>query len=76
MILLGRGMDIELIRQVGEAVDVPVIFGGGVGCVDDIIEAADAGADAIACASVFHYDRLSIEEIKKELINKGVNVRT
>ena len=73
---LGRGMDIELIRQVGEAVDVPVIFGGGVGCVDDIIEAADAGADAIACASVFHYDRLSIEEIKKELINKGVNVRT
>ena len=51
---LQRGMDLELIAKVSEAVAVPVICGGGVGCADDIVEAVRNGADAVACASVLH----------------------
>ena len=43
---LQRGMDLELIRAVTAAVQVPVICGGGAGGADDILDAAAAGADA------------------------------
>ena len=45
---LQQGMDLELIEAVTKAVNVPVICGGGVGCGDDIVDAANAGADAVA----------------------------
>ena len=48
---LQRGMDLELIRAVTAAVQVPVICGGGVGGADDILDAAAAGADAANPAS-------------------------
>ena len=41
---LQQGMDLELIEAVTKAVNVPVICGGGVGCGDDIVDAANAGA--------------------------------
>ena len=63
---LQQGMDLELIEAVTKAVNVPVICGGGVGCGDDIVDAANAGADAVACAAVLHY--------KKETVTKAVNV--
>lgn len=50
-------MDLELIEAVTKAVNVPVICGGGVGCGDDIVDAANAGADAVACAAVLHYKK-------------------
>ncbi len=54
---LQQGMDLELIEAVTKAVNVPVICGGGVGCGDDIVDAANAGADAVACAAVLHYKK-------------------
>lgn len=72
---LQRGMDLELIEAVTAAVEIPVICGGGVGCADDIAEAARAGADAVACAAVLHYQKETVPELKEQLRAAGVEVR-
>lgn len=72
---LRDGMDLDLIRAVTGAVTVPVICGGGVGCGDDIVDAAEAGADAVACASVLHYGQETVQELKEEIRAGGVEVR-
>ena len=53
----------------------PVICGGGVGCGDDIVDGAKAGADAVACAAVLHYKKETVQELKDELRAGGVEVR-
>ncbi len=73
---LQRGMDLELIQAVTGAVHIPVICGGGVGCGDDIVEAAHAGADAVACAAVLHYEKETVPELKEEIRAGGVEVRS
>lgn len=73
---LQRGMDLDLIEAVTRAVHVPVICGGGVGCGADIVEAANAGADAVACAAVLHYGRETVPELKEEIRSGGVEVRS
>lgn len=72
---LRDGMDLDLIRAVTDAVTVPVICGGGVGCGDDIVDAARAGADAVACAAVLHYGQETVQELKEEIRAGGVEVR-
>ena len=69
---LQQGMDLELIEAVTKAVNVPVICGGGVGCGDDIVDAANAGADAVACAAVLHYKKETVTELKEEMGHKLV----
>lgn len=51
----GRGFDLDLIRGVAERVSIPVIASGGAGTVGHVAEAIDAGADAVAVASLLHY---------------------
>lgn len=59
----GQGYDLELLRLVNEAVDVPVIASGGAGSLEHLIEGAKAiGTGAVSAASMFHYHRL--EELK------------
>ena len=72
---LQQGMDLELIEAVTKAVNVPVICGGGVGCGDDIVDAAQAGADAVACAAVLHYKKETVQELKDDIRAGGVEVR-
>jgi cyclase len=70
------GMDIELIREISEAVSVPVIASGGVGTSAHIIDAVRAGkADAVAVADALHYRRLTIGEIRSALREAAVPVR-
>lgn len=70
------GYDLELTRKVSETVNIPVIASGGAGSMDHMVEAAKKGkADAILLASLLHNRELSLREIKKYLIEKGVNVR-
>ncbi len=73
---LQRGMDLELIKQISQVVDVPVIFGGGAGSANDIVKAARAGADAVACASVLHYKKSTVQDIKNDIRSQGIEVRT
>jgi cyclase len=69
------GYDLELTRAVAEAVSVPVIASGGAGEPDHLVAALEAGADAVLCASIFHYGRHTVGEIKERLARAGVPVR-
>ena len=70
------GYDIALTRAVADAVDVPVIASGGAGSVDHIAAAlTEGGAEAALVASIVHYGKISIGEIKSELAARGIEVR-
>jgi cyclase len=70
------GFDLELTKAVAEAVNVPVIASGGAGSVSDFVAVLTEGkADAALAASVFHYNRFSIREVKECLARAGVLVR-
>jgi cyclase len=70
------GYDIELTRAVAEAVPVPVIASGGAGNLAHLSEAISAGkADAVLCASIFHYGAYRVREAKEQLAADGIPVR-
>ena len=71
----GAGYDLDLLRAVTSAVRVPVIASGGAGAPEDFAEALRAGADAVLAASRFHFDRLSIRQVKRFLSDEGFPVR-
>jgi cyclase len=69
------GYDLELTSAVAEAVGVPVIASGGAGELHHLVEAVQAGADAVLAASIFHYGRFRVREAKEALAAAGVDVR-
>ncbi len=69
------GYDLDLIGAVSGAVDVPLIASGGAGELEHLVQALDAGADAVLCASIFHYGRFTIAEAKSHLARAGIPVR-
>jgi cyclase len=69
------GYDLELVAAVAGAVDVPVIASGGAGEPEDLSAAVRAGADAVLCASIFHYGRHDVAEVKAHLAREGIPVR-
>jgi imidazole glycerol-phosphate synthase subunit HisF len=70
------GYDIELTRAVSDAVGIPVIASGGAGELEHLSEAiADGGADAVLCASIFHYGTYRVRDAKQHLHEAGIPVR-
>ena len=69
------GFDLELIRAVRAVVNVPVIASGGAGAAADFPPAIEAGADAVLAASVFHFGKLRIADVKAALRASGHPVR-
>jgi cyclase len=70
------GYELELTAAVAEAVGVPVIASGGAGELGHLAEAiVRGGADAVLCASIFHYGTHSVREAKEHLRDAGVPVR-
>jgi cyclase len=69
------GYDLELTAAVADAVSVPVIASGGAGELAHLTEAVQAGADAVLCASIFHYGHHSVAEAKAHMARAGVAVR-
>ncbi|WP_062202430.1 imidazole glycerol phosphate synthase subunit HisF [Demequina salsinemoris] len=69
------GFDLEMIREARNVVSVPLIASGGAGTAEHFVEAANAGADAVLAASVFHFGTLSIGEVKEHMRAKGIEVR-
>jgi cyclase len=70
------GYDVELTRAVADAVSVPVIASGGAGTLEHLSEAITAGkADAVLCASIFHYGTYRVREAKERLAADGIPVR-
>ena len=71
-----NGYDIELTRQVSEAVSIPVIASGGAGTLEHFSDAVIEGkADAVLAASLFHFKELEIKQVKEYLRNEGISVR-
>lgn len=69
------GFDIEMLKAVREVVTVPVIASGGAGKAADFPPAVEAGAQAVLAASIFHFQEVTIAEVKQELSNAGYEVR-
>lgn len=73
----GKGFDYSLVTMVAGTVSVPVIVSGGFGKVEHAIRVlSGCGAHAIAIADAFHYQKVSVTEIKEELNRSGISVRT
>jgi imidazole glycerol-phosphate synthase subunit HisF len=71
------GYELTLTRSVADAVDVPVIASGGAGNLDHLVEAVEDGhADAVLCASIFHYGAYTVAEAKERMHAAGIPVRT
>jgi cyclase len=71
-----QGYDLDLIRAVSEAVNIPVIASGGAGSLEHLYQAFTEGrADAALAASIFHYGQYSIREAKQYLRRRGIAVR-
>lgn len=69
------GFDIEMLTAVRDRVGVPLIASGGAGSAEHFTQAAQAGADAVLAASVFHFGTLTVHEVKDAMRASGVAVR-
>jgi cyclase len=70
------GYELALTRAASDAVDVPVIASGGAGKLDHLVEAVEqGGADAVLCASIFHYGQYTVREAKERMRAAGIPVR-
>ncbi|MER7607266.1 imidazole glycerol phosphate synthase subunit HisF [Nocardioides sp. NPDC127503] len=69
------GFDIDLIKAVRREVTVPVIASGGAGKAEHFPPAVDAGADAVLAATIFHFGKVRIGEVKQALSGAGAPVR-
>jgi cyclase len=70
------GYELELTRAVTDAVDIPVIASGGAGELSHLVDAVEqGGADAVLCASIFHYGTYRVGEAKQAMHAAGIPVR-
>ena len=70
------GYDIDLLRTIRNTVDVPIIASGGAGTPEHLYDALTAGgADAVLAASIFHFGKYTIEDLKNYLQNRGLPMR-
>lgn len=70
-----QGFDLEMIKAVRKEVKIPIIASGGAGKASDFPPAIEAGADAVLAASIFHYGKVSIGEVKDAIKAAGYTVR-
>jgi imidazoleglycerol phosphate synthase cyclase subunit len=70
-----RGYDCDLIGAVAARIDVPLIASGGAASAEHMIEALQAGADAVLAAGVLHDGETTVDELKARLQARGVEVR-
>ena len=72
----GKGFDVELVRAVSSAVNVPVIASGGMGTLGHLSEVVQqGGADAVAVAKVLHYKTYTLRQLRDEALREGLHVR-
>jgi cyclase len=70
------GYELDLTRAVADAVGIPVIASGGAGQLSHLVDAVEqGGADAVLCASIFHYGTFTVREAKQAMRDAGIPVR-
>jgi cyclase len=71
-----KGFDIELVKAISDAVPVPVIASGGYGETSHLSHVVkQGGADAVAIADAFHYNRTTISEVRRASVAAGIPMR-
>ncbi len=72
-----KGFDLDLVKAISTVVPVPVIAAGGMGEEKHLLEVVQIGrADAVAMASVLHYDRISLNKVREYARENRISVRT
>jgi cyclase len=72
----GKGFDVELVRAVSQAVNVPLIASGGMGTTQHLLDVVrQGGADAVAMAKVLHYGTVSFPQVREAALREGLHVR-
>ena len=72
----GKGFDLELLRNITDIVDIPVIASGGVGALNHLVEGVKIGkASAVLAASIFHFGKHTLKDAREEMENNGISVR-
>jgi len=70
------GYPCDVFGRLCSSLSIPVIASGGAGCMEDIADVLTEGkADAALAASIFHYGDTTVGSLKKQLIEKGIEVR-
>ena len=71
-----EGYDLPMLRAVTQAVKIPVIASGGAGKLEHLYAAiVEGGADGVLVASIVHYGKYTIRQMKEYLAERGVSVR-
>ncbi|WP_345988646.1 imidazole glycerol phosphate synthase subunit HisF [Chryseobacterium sp. Chry.R1] len=71
-----KGFDIRITKAVSEIVNIPVIASGGAGTIGDFTEVfQETKATGGLAASIFHFGEIHIQDVKKELLYKKIQVR-
>ena len=68
------GYDLPVIRAMAQACSAKIVASGGAGTMEHFVEAAEAGAEILLAASVFHFKLIEIPELKAELKRRGFGV--
>lgn len=71
----GAGYDTDLLEAITARIGIPVIASGGAAEAQHLIAAFRAGADAVLAATIFHDGRTTVGEVKRQLMQAGVEVR-
>ena len=70
------GFDLELTKKISNIVNIPVIASGGVGDIQHLVDGLNIGkASAVLAASIFHYGKYTIGQVKYKMKQKGIAVR-
>lgn len=70
-----QGFDISMIEDVRAISTLPLVASGGAGKAEDAVDAFHAGADAVLAASIFHHDKVKVQDVKDALRDAGAVVR-
>ena len=70
------GFDLELTKKISNSINIPVIASGGVGNIQHFIDGIKIGnASAVLAASIFHYGKYTLRQVKNKMRQKGIAVR-
>ena len=71
-----KGFDLDLTKKISSSVSVPIIASGGVGSLKDFVDGfKKGGATGLLAASVFHFGKFTIKQVKKKLNTEGLPIR-
>ena len=63
-------------NALSDFIKIPLIASGGVGKIEHFYDGVNKGkANALLAASVFHFNEISIKEVKEYLSSRDINVR-